>query len=135
MPSRIVDTVVLIAYRDKNDPYYRKANEHMVDISTRDDILIPSAVLMEFDLELKAHRYSDESRGEIHSSLAGIIPRDKILPLTPDVLRRAAEMARIASWRGSYFDTLIAATGLEYGADEAITTDRKFSKLGIQPVF
>ncbi len=55
--------------------------------------------------------------------------------MTPDVLRRAAELSKAASWRGSYFDTLIAATGLEFGADSAITTDRKFSKLGLKPVF
>jgi hypothetical protein len=30
---------------------------------------------------------------------------------------------------------LIAATGLEFGAEAAITTDRKFAKLGIEPVF
>jgi hypothetical protein len=30
---------------------------------------------------------------------------------------------------------MIAATGLEYGADSAITTDRKFSKLGLQITF
>jgi hypothetical protein len=55
--------------------------------------------------------------------------------LTPDVLRRAAELSRLATWRDSYFDTMIAATGLEFGADSAITTDRYFSKLGIKPVF
>ncbi len=43
--------------------------------------------------------------------------------------------AVVATWRSSYFDTLIAATGLEFGANSAITTDRKFSKLGIEPVF
>jgi hypothetical protein len=58
-----------------------------------------------------------------------------VLPLTPGVLLRAAELSKTATWRGSYFDTLIAATGLEFGADSAITTDRKFAKLGIEPVF
>jgi len=135
MPSRIVDTVVLVAYRNRSDPYYRKANEYMVEITLKDDTLIPSATLMELDLELKAHGYSDRSREEIHASLAGIIPRDRILPLTPQSLRRAAELATTATWRGSYFDSLIAASGLEFGANQVITTDRKFSKLGIEPVF
>jgi len=127
--------VVLIAFRDRNDPHFKKASEHIIDIGLSQDIMVPSATLMEFDLELKSHGESDESRAGIYSTVAGLIPRSKVLPLTPDVLRRAAELSKTATWRGSYFDTLIVATGLEFAADEAITTDRKFSKLGIKPVF
>jgi hypothetical protein len=36
---------------------------------------------------------------------------------------------------GLLFDTMIAATGLEYKADAAITTDRKFSNLGLKTTF
>ena len=132
---RIVDTAVLIAFRDRSDPLFKRANEHIIEVGLRQDILVPSATLMEFDLELKSHGESSESRAGIHSTVAGLIPRSKVLPLTPGVLRRASELSQTATWRGSYFDTLIAATGLEFGADEAITTDRKFSKLGIEPVF
>jgi len=132
---QIIDTVILVALRDKNDPFYRRANEYIVEISLRPNLLVPSATLLEFDLELKAHGYNDQSREELHSSLSGMIPHSRILPLTPGVLGRAAELARLATWRGSYFDTLIAATGLEYGADSVVTTDRKFSKLGLKPVF
>ena len=132
---QFIDTVALVAFRDQNDPFYRKANEYVVEVSLREDLFVPSATLLEFDLELKAHGYGDESRKELPSSLSGTIPRSRVLPLTPGVLRHAAELARVATWRGSYFDTLIAATGLEYGADSVITTDRKFAKLGIKPVF
>ncbi|MGA2665369.1 MAG: hypothetical protein ABSF83_10530, partial [Nitrososphaerales archaeon] len=58
---RVVDTVIPIAFRDKNDPYDRKANKYMAEITLKGDILVPSVTLMEFDLELKAHGYSDES--------------------------------------------------------------------------
>ena len=132
---RVVDTVVLIAFGDRNDPHFKKANEHVIEIGLSQDVLVPSATLMEFDLELKSHGEGSESRAGIHSTVAGLIPRSKVLPLTPGVLRRAAELSKTATWRGSYFDTLIAATGLEFGADSAITTDRKFSRLGIEPVF
>ena len=132
---RIVDTAVLIAFRDRNDPLFKKANEHVIEIGLSQDTLVPSATLMEFDLELKSHGESSESRAEIYSTVAGLIPPSRVLPLTPGVLRRAAELSESATWRGSYFDTLIAATGLEFGADSAITTDRKFAKLGIEPVF
>ncbi|MDG6924956.1 MAG: type II toxin-antitoxin system VapC family toxin [Nitrososphaerota archaeon] len=132
---RIVDTVVLIALRDRNDPFFKKANEHVIEIGLSRDILVPSATLMEFDLELKSHGESSESRADIHSTVAGLVPPGKVLSLTPGVLRRAAELSETATWRGSYFDTLIAASGLEFGANEVITTDRKFAKLGIEPVF
>ena len=132
---RIVDTVVLIAFRDRDDSHFKKANEYVIEVGLSQDILVPSATLMEFDLELKSHGESSESRTDIYSTVAGLIPRSSVLPLTPGVLRRAAELSKTATWRGSYFDTLIGATGLEFGADEAITTDRKFSKLGIKPVF
>jgi predicted nucleic-acid-binding protein len=132
---QIIDTVILVAFQDKKDPFYRKANEYIVEISLRDDLLVPSATLFEFDLELKTHGFNDESRGALHSTLGGMIPRSKVLPVTPDSLRRASELSKRATWRGSYFDTLIAATGLEFGADSVITTDRKFAKLGIKPVF
>ncbi len=59
---QIIDTAILIAFRDKNDPLYRKANEYIVEITLRQDVLVPSATLMEFDLELKAHGFSDQSR-------------------------------------------------------------------------
>lgn len=132
---QIVDTALLVAFRDRSDPGYKKANEYIVEISLRQDILVPSATLLEFDLELKAHGFSDDSRADIHSTLARLIPGSRILPLTPNVLKRAAELSKIADWRDSYFDTIIAATGLEFGADSAITTDRKFSRLGIKPLF
>ena len=132
---QVVDTVILAAFHNKSDPFYRKANEYLVEVSLRNDILVPSAALLEFDLELKAHSYGDDSRRELLSCLSGVVPHSRVLPLTPNMLKKAAELTKVATWRGSYFDTLIAATGLEYGADSVITTDRKFAKLGIKPVF
>src|SRR5712691_9013683 len=132
---QILDTMVLIAYLDKKDPRYEKASEYVFDIGLREDLFVPSATLLELDLELKAHGVHDEARVKIHSKLGRLIPRSRVLPLTSAVLGRAAKLSRLADWRGSYFDTMIAATGLEFGADSAITTDRKFSKLGIKPIF
>lgn len=132
---RIVDTVVLVAFGDRNDSRYRRANEYIVEISLRQDIFVPSATLLEFDLELKAHGVSDETRINVHSKLARLIPQSRVLPVTPTVLARAAEISKLVRWRDSYFDTMIAATGLEFGADSAITTDRRFSRLGIKPAF
>jgi predicted nucleic acid-binding protein len=101
-------------------------------ISSTQDILVPSATMLELDLELKTHGVNDSTRAEIHARLARLIPSSRVLPLTSEVLGRAAELSKVARWRGSYFDTMIAATGLEYKADAAITTDRKFSNLGLK---
>ncbi len=132
---RILDTVVLIAYLDEKDPRNQKATEYILDIELKPDISIPSATLLEFDMELKTHGVLDEARAALHSKLARVIPRTRVLPLLPAVLARATALSKSATWRDSYFDTIIAATGLEFGADSAVTTDRKFSKLGLKPVF
>jgi predicted nucleic acid-binding protein len=132
---RILDTVVLIAYLDEKDPRNQKATEYILDIELKPDIFIPSATLLEFDLELKTHGVLDDARAELHSKLARVIPKTRVLPVLPAVLARATALSKSAAWRDSYFDTLIAATGLEFGADSAVTTDRKFSKFGLKPVF
>ncbi len=132
---RILDTVVLIAYLDEKDPRNQKATEYILDIELKPDISIPSATLLEFDMELKTHGVLDEARAALHSKLARVIPRTRVLPLLPAVLARATALSKSATWRDSCFDTIIAATGLEFGADSAVTTDRKFSKLGLKPVF
>lgn len=135
MPTRIIDTVVLIGFSDQNDPRNEKASEYVFEISIGQDIFVPSAVLLEFDLELKTHSISDNDRERLHSKLKQLIPQNEVLPLTPAVLERAARISPKAKWRGAYFDTLIVATGLESGAASALTTDRRFAKLGLPATF
>jgi predicted nucleic-acid-binding protein len=132
---RILDTVVLLAYLDEKDPRNQEASEYVLDIELKTDIFVPSATLLELDLELKTHGVGGQARTALHSKLARVVPRARVLPLIPAVLARATELSKSATWRASYFDTMIAATGLEFGADSAITTDRKFARLGIEPVF
>ncbi len=110
---QIVGTVVLLAFLDDSDPRFEKANAHVQTISFRQDILVPSATMLELDLELKTHGVDDTARAGIHERLARLIPSSRVLPLTSEVLGRAAELSKTAKWRGSYFDTMIAATGLE----------------------
>ncbi len=135
MPTRIIDTVVLIGFSDQNDPQNQKASEYVFEVSIGQDIFVPSAVLLEFDLELKTHNLSDNNRERIHSKLKQLIPQNKVLPLTPAVLECAARISPKAKWGGAYFDTLIVATGLESGAASALTTDRRFAKLGLPVTF
>ena len=132
---RIIDTVVLIAFVDQNDPRHEKAGKYILDISAESDVFVPSATLLEFDLELKTHGVSDADRERVHSRLGRLIPQNRVLPSTPAVLGRAAQLARKARWRGAYFDTMIVATGLESGAVSALTTDHRFPKLGLPATF
>jgi predicted nucleic-acid-binding protein len=132
---RILDTVVLLAFVDETDPLYPKATSHVLEISSNHDVFVPSATLLELDLELKAHGVDDKDRSAIHLRFSRLIPDDRILPLTPSVLSPAVALSRRARWRNAYFDTMIVATGLEFGADSAITTDHKFPRLGLKTTF
>jgi len=132
---KIIDTMVLIAYINPLDARREKAAKHIINLSKGLGIFVPSASLIELDLELKAHNVSDEAREAIYFRLIRLIPAESIFPITPTILRHASELAPKAKWRGAYFDTLIVATGLEYGAESAITTDRKFLKLGLKITF
>jgi predicted nucleic-acid-binding protein len=135
MPTRIIDTVVLIAFSNENDPLNGKASQYVFEIGMGQDILVPSATLLEFDLELKTHGVDDRDREKLHSNLKQLIPANRVLPLTPAVLERASQISPKANWRGAYFDTLIVATGLESGATSALSTDRRFAKLGLPTSF
>ena len=129
---RMVDTVVLIGYINPLDSRNAKATQYMNDILQEDDLLVPSASLMELDLELKTHAVSNKDRITVFSNLAKIIPSNKILLLTPEIFEHAVRLAGKAKWRGVYFDTLIASTAIAYGIKEVITTDRKFEKFGLR---
>jgi predicted nucleic-acid-binding protein len=135
MSTRIIDTVVLIAFSNQNDPLNEKASEYLFEIGIGQDIFVPSAALLEFDLELKTHGIDDKNRETLHSKLKQLIPQNKVLPLTPAVLERASRISPKARWRGAYFDTLIVATGLESGAASALSTDRRFANLGLPSPF
>ena len=126
---------MLLAFLDKDDPRFEKASAHVMNVSLRQDIFVPSATMLELDLELKTHGVGRDPRMEIHFRLARLIPQSRVLPLTSEILGKTAELSKDAKWRGSYFNTMIVATGLEYGAESAITTDRKFTNLGPRIAF
>ena len=131
----IIDTVVLLAFLDEDDPRFRKANHYVLEISRESELFVPSEVLFELDLELKSHGLTEDERNEIHSRMSRLIPVKKVMPTTPAALARASQLAKSAKWRGAYFDTIIVATGLENSADSAISTDRRFVQLGLKTTF
>ena len=40
-PMHIIDTVVLLAFLDKDDPRFKKANDFVLDISLTEDLFVP----------------------------------------------------------------------------------------------
>lgn len=123
---KIIDTEVLIATLDPEHPLYDDAIRHLKSVITSEDFYVPSIALMECDLVLKTHRFSKEERYRIFERLIQLLPLEKILPITPNILRNATELENDKE----YFDALIASTALENKA-EVISTDPIFSKEGI----
>lgn len=105
---KIVDTVVLIAYINPLDARCEKVTKHVTSLGEESDIFVPSASLVELDLELKTHNVSDEEREAIYSRLARLIPTENILPITPRTLKRAAELT--PSGRGTDQDLKAAVS-------------------------
>jgi predicted nucleic acid-binding protein len=83
---RIIDTVVLLAYLDKEDSRHDKAVDYIFDTGLRQDIFVPSVTLLELDLELKAHGVPYETRDSSHSRMARLIPQNRVTPLTSTIL-------------------------------------------------
>jgi len=120
---RIIDTMVIIASLNPSHKLYKKAYKHLQSVLLEDDVWVPSFVLLEFDLTLKSKNFSEEERSRFFEKLDQIIPKNKILLVTPRILKRAAYMKDNVE----YFDSLIASIALEYGA-EIISKDHIFSK-------
>ncbi|MHA1596392.1 MAG: type II toxin-antitoxin system VapC family toxin, partial [Candidatus Asgardarchaeia archaeon] len=110
---RIIDTMVIIASLNPSHKLYKKAYKHLQSVLLEDDVWVPSFVLLEFDLTLKSKNFSEEERSRFFEKLDQIIPKNKILPVTPRILKRAAYMKDNVE----YFDSLIASIALEYGAE------------------
>jgi predicted nucleic acid-binding protein len=123
---KIIDTVVLISSLDPEHPLYRDAIKHLQSVIFSEEIYVPSVVLIECDLVLKAKGFSKEERSIIFERLTQLIPENRILPITINVLKRIADLEN----EKRYFDALIASTALEHNAD-IISTDHVFPKEGI----
>ena len=79
---KILDTVVLVGAIKGGDRLHEKAKMHLDSLSREKDVYIPSSVLLEFDLEMKAHKYTLEERRLTWQDMIVKIPKDKVLPLT-----------------------------------------------------
>ena len=131
---KLIDTVVMMAGLDTADPLHERGFEHLGNISVEDDVFVPSICILEFDVVAKSSRIGDRERSAVYSKLLRFIPSNKILSLNIEIMKRACELMPVVKGRSKYFDTMIAAFALEYGA-EIISTDRRFEKLGVKTIW
>jgi predicted nucleic acid-binding protein len=131
---KLIDTLVMMAGLDVADPLHERGFEHLTNIPFGDDIYVPSICILEFDVVAKSKGIGNQERSRVYQTLLRFIPSSKVLPLDVKIMRRACELMSIAKWRSKYFDTIIAASALEYKA-EIISTDKRLEKLGVKIVW
>lgn len=114
---KLLDTVALIGAIRESDKHHKKAVEHLKSLEEQ-EVFVPSSALLELDLELKAHEYTEKERIATLEDLAAMIPSEKILPITVTALMEAVKLEP----EMSYFDALIVALSRELDAT-VVTTD------------
>jgi len=127
---QIIDTVVLVSSNDPTHPLHSRARQHLISLAVLQDIYVPTLVLIEYDLELKSHGFSAIERERIFRNLAVLIPNHKILQSTPSIHERAVQYESY----GGYFDSLLAASALEYQAT-IISTDHIFDRINVPRIW
>jgi predicted nucleic acid-binding protein len=127
---RILDTVALVSFIEQEHPLHARSEEHIKQITTTEEVYVPSVTLQELDLVMKGRGFTFEERQQIFAELLKVIPVEKVLRSSPSLHRKAAEFDKIATWNTHYFDVLVAAFAFEYKA-EIITTDTKIGSLGV----
>ncbi len=117
---RLIDTVVLMAAINPNDKLHEVAREHLKRLSDAEDTYLPAPILIEFDLELKSHGFTEDERAITFEDLTPVIPPERVFPQSVIAMASAAEFQRSGM---SYFDSLISSMAKELEAS-VITTDR-----------
>jgi len=123
----LLDTLVLIASLDPAHPLHSRAMHHLHRVASGNEVYVPSAALMEMDLELKSHGFHLEERREATASLLGYVPEDNVLPVTLETIIEAMDLEKI----GGYFDSLIGATAKLRSAS-VVSKDRAFVEMGLR---
>lgn len=119
----VLDTAVIFAAADPEDPSHTKALKHLAKLGPKR--LLATFALIEFDIVLKSRGYTDENRMEKLALLLRDFPASatSIHPITPATLYAAALNER--SFRVDYFDAAVAAEAMEHDG-KVVSTDRAF---------
>ncbi len=122
----ILDTMVLIGSLDPESPLHKRAMLHLRRISA-EDVYVPSAAVLEMDLELKTHGFSKDERRDACASLLGYVGEERVLPITFEIVSEAVGLEEVAG----YFDALIGSTAKVQGAT-IISKDKAFLEMGLK---
>ncbi len=122
----ILDTMVLIGSLDPESPLHKRAMLHLRRISA-EEVYVPSAAVLEMDLELKTHGFSKDERRDACASLLGYVGEGRILPLTFEIVSEAVGLEEVAG----YFDALIGSTAKIREAT-IISRDKAFLEMGLK---
>lgn len=123
---RLLDTMVLVAGLDPAHSLHARSVHHLRSVSSP-DVYVPSAAILELDLELKSHGFGREDRQEAAASLLGYIHKEKVLPITLETISELIRYEHIAG----YFDALIGSTAKLHDAS-IISKDPAFREMGLE---
>lgn len=120
----VVDTSVLLAWLEPDEPHHRVAVEGLGEARSAGDLAIPVTAFAE--VLVRPYRQSPQAGRRVERKLTEI---GSVVPTSIEVGRRAAQLR--ASVQLKLPDALIVATGLELKAAAILTLDQRWS--GIDP--
>lgn len=122
MGSRLLDTGVVIAWLDAEDAHHESVMRNLIRRETSSSFRVSAVTYAELRAtKSKRHREAVDRWLELIGPSA-ILPVDKAVAETAGALRASRRSLKTA-------DALIAATALESGAEELLTTDRILARL------
>jgi predicted nucleic acid-binding protein len=121
MPAIVVDTGPLYAMADRDDDWHARVVRFVG--SSRDELIVPVAVLPEAAYLLAAHLGAHAERRLVRSVANGEMT---MAELTIQDLRRTLELLdRYAAARIGFVDASVVATAERLGISRILTTDRR----------
>jgi predicted nucleic acid-binding protein len=121
MPAILVDTGPLYAMADRDDDWHARVVRFLG--RSRDELVVPVAVLPEAAYLLGAHLGADAERKLVRSVASGEMA---LAELTVRDLRRTLELLeRYAAARIGFVDASVVATAERLGITRILTTDRR----------
>lgn len=128
---KIIDTEVLVASLDPEHRLYNKAIKHLQSITISKEVFVPSITLLECNFVLRHEKLSKEEIISIYEKFVQLIPDEKIIRLTPSLLKKCTELENGIS---DPFDALVASYAIENEA-EVISTDPVFQRIGLTTIW
>jgi hypothetical protein len=121
MPPILIDAGPLYAMADRDDDWHSRVVEFLE--RSRDELVIPVAVLPEAAYLLATHLGSEAERQLVRSVVNGEMAVEE---LTPHDLRRALELlTRYEAARIGFVDATVVATAERLKITRILTTDRR----------